>query len=82
MESKGLRPDQVAKVIGYADQSLLNPNDPLDTANRRISILVRFLTTPAEAAAQSADSKTGPSAGLRTGVPDKPSAKGRSAEKG
>lgn len=42
----GLRPDQVARVIGFADQDLSNPKDPLDTANRRISILVRFLTPP------------------------------------
>jgi len=42
----GLRRNQVARVIGFADQDLLNPKDPLDTANRRISILVRFLTPP------------------------------------
>ena len=51
MEEAGLRPHQVARVIGYADQHLFNSKDPLDTANRRISILVRFLTTPGEAAA-------------------------------
>lgn len=45
----GLRPDQVARVIGFADQDLSNPKDPLDTANRRISILVRFLTPPTDA---------------------------------
>jgi len=47
----GLRQNQVARVIGFADQDLLNSKDPLDTANRRISILVRFLTTPTKAAA-------------------------------
>ena len=45
----GLHPDQVARVTGFADQDLLNPKDPLDTANRRISILVRFLTPPTDA---------------------------------
>jgi hypothetical protein len=39
----------VARVIGFADQDLSNPKDPLDTANRRISILVRFLTPPPDA---------------------------------
>ncbi|MGB4783054.1 flagellar motor protein MotB [Candidatus Methylomirabilis sp.] len=47
----GLRLNQVARVIGFADQDLLNSKDPLDTANRRISILVRYLTTPTKAAA-------------------------------
>jgi len=42
----GLHLNQVARVTGFADQDLLNPKDPLDTANRRISILVRFLTPP------------------------------------
>lgn len=45
----GLRSDQVARVIGFADQDLSNPKDPLDTANRRISILVRFLSPPPDA---------------------------------
>lgn len=64
MEEAGLRLNQVTRVIGFADQHLLNPKDPLDTANRRISILVRYLATPTEAAA--------PSTGLRTGLPIKP----------
>lgn len=53
MEGKGLRLDQIAQVIGYADQSLLNPNDPFDTVNRRISILVRFLEHSAQPSALS-----------------------------
>jgi len=60
MEEAKLRPHQVSKVIGYADQHLFNPTNPLDTANRRISILVRFLATSAEAT---------PSAGIRTVAP-------------
>ncbi|MDD5558306.1 flagellar motor protein MotB [Candidatus Methylomirabilis sp.] len=64
IEEAGLRPNQVARVIGYADQHLLNPKDPLDTANRRISILVRYLTT--------STGTTPPTTGLRIGLPIKP----------
>lgn len=70
MEEAGLRRNQVSRVIGYADQHLFNPTDPLDTANRRISILVRYLASPTEASA--------PSAGLRTGLPADPATKGKS----
>ncbi len=42
LDNNGLRPDQVASVVGYADRRLANRSDPLDAANRRISIIVRF----------------------------------------
>lgn len=42
LDHHGLRPDQVASVVGYADRRLANRSDPLDAANRRISIIVRF----------------------------------------
>jgi chemotaxis protein MotB len=42
LDNSGLRPDQVASVVGYADRRLANRADPLDAANRRISIIVRF----------------------------------------
>jgi chemotaxis protein MotB len=42
LEAGGLRPDQVAQVVGYADRHLASRNDPWDAANRRISIIVRF----------------------------------------
>ena len=45
LDNNGLRPDQVATVVGYADRRLANPSDPLDAANRRISIVVRFQQT-------------------------------------
>jgi chemotaxis protein MotB len=37
----GLSRKQVSEVRGYADTRLKNPADPLDPANRRISILVK-----------------------------------------
>jgi chemotaxis protein MotB len=42
LDLHGLRPGQVASVVGYADRQLANRADPLDAANRRISIIVRF----------------------------------------
>ena len=40
---RGLRPDQVEQVRGFADQHLRNPADPMDPANRRISLIVQYV---------------------------------------
>jgi chemotaxis protein MotB len=40
MEANGLSPHQVTQVRGFADQRLRNEQDPLDPANRRISVIV------------------------------------------
>ena len=45
----GLRPDQVTQVRGFADQQLRNLKDPLDPANRRISIIVQYTSDSDEA---------------------------------
>ncbi len=45
LEENGLWPGQVSSVIGYADRKLKNPNNPFDSSNRRISILVEYLPT-------------------------------------
>jgi len=52
MMQNGLREDQVVEVRGFADQRLRNPNNPADAANRRISLIVRYLEGqgPAQAA--------------------------------
>ena len=42
LDTSGLRADQVASVVGYADRRLANRSDSLDSSNRRISITVRF----------------------------------------
>ena len=39
----GLQPNQVEQVRGFADQHLRNPADPMDPANRRISLIVQYL---------------------------------------
>jgi len=46
LEPEGLRPTQVIRVVGYADRQLANRDDPLDAANRRISIIVKSQRRP------------------------------------
>jgi chemotaxis protein MotB len=43
MQGNGIRPDQVMQVRGFADQRLRKPTEPLDPANRRISLIVQYL---------------------------------------
>ncbi len=43
LQSNGIRLDQITQVRGFADQRLRKPNDPLDPANRRISLIVQYL---------------------------------------
>jgi chemotaxis protein MotB len=45
MQQSGLRTDQVSQVRGFADQRLRNLKDPLDPSNRRISIIVQYLSS-------------------------------------
>jgi chemotaxis protein MotB len=47
MQDSGLRSNQVSQVRGYADQKLRVPTDPLDPSNRRISLIVQYLTVDA-----------------------------------
>lgn len=44
MLAHGLKPDQVSQVRGYADQQLRHPENPESPANRRISVIVQYLT--------------------------------------
>lgn len=44
MQAAGLRPDQVDQVRGFADQRLRSPQDPLEASNRRVSIIVQYIT--------------------------------------
>lgn len=49
LEANGLGDGRIGEVRGYADHDLRNPKNPLDRANRRISILLPFSTpTPEE----------------------------------
>jgi len=44
MQANGLRADQISQVRGFADQMLRRPQAPLDPANRRISVIVQYVT--------------------------------------
>jgi chemotaxis protein MotB len=46
MQASGLHADQVAEVRGYGDQNLRLPSKPFDPSNRRITIVVHYVTVP------------------------------------
>jgi chemotaxis protein MotB len=50
MQQNGARQDQVSQVRGYADQRLRNIKDALDPSNRRISVIVQYMESNADAA--------------------------------
>lgn len=43
LQAHGVRPEQVVEVRGYADQKLLDANNPESARNRRVSLVVKFL---------------------------------------
>src|SRR5712664_1235796 len=45
MAQSGLRSDQVSQVRGFADQRLRNLKDAKDPSNRRISIIVQYISS-------------------------------------
>jgi chemotaxis protein MotB len=48
MESSGLQTGQVAQVRGFADRRLRNSDLSTDPSNRRVSVIVQYMETPAE----------------------------------
>jgi chemotaxis protein MotB len=46
MQQNGVGVAQVSQVRGYADQLLRKPNAPLDSSNRRISLIVQYQVKP------------------------------------
>lgn len=48
LEANCVKPEQIRRVIGFADTELLVPGDPYSPANRRISITVLRLTESSE----------------------------------
>jgi hypothetical protein len=46
MTRNGFREDQVTRVRGFADQRLRKPDAPLDSLNRRISLIVQYQEKP------------------------------------
>jgi chemotaxis protein MotB len=57
MQQAGLRPDQVSQVRGFADQRLRNLKNPLDPSNRRISIIVQYMSNDAGTESSGDDAK-------------------------
>jgi chemotaxis protein MotB len=75
MQQKGLAPDQVTQIRGYADQRLRKPNDPLDPANRRITVIVQFIVKPhtgEDAPTEAELAKDGDKAAPKEGAPVAP----------
>ncbi|HTS66337.1 MAG TPA: flagellar motor protein MotB [Candidatus Acidoferrales bacterium] len=52
METRGVRSEQVGQVRGYAERQLRHPEDPKAASNRRISVIVQYLTPPTYTRAQ------------------------------
>ncbi|HEX3353087.1 MAG TPA: flagellar motor protein MotB [Terriglobales bacterium] len=44
MQHDGLGPDQVSQVRGFADQKLRKKDNPLDPSNRRITLIVQYVS--------------------------------------
>ncbi|MDE3165036.1 MAG: OmpA family protein [Acidobacteriota bacterium] len=49
MEGNGIQPQQVTQVRGFADRDLRHPDDPQAASNRRVSVIVQYLTPPPKA---------------------------------
>ncbi|MGD0793055.1 MAG: flagellar motor protein MotB [Terriglobales bacterium] len=73
MQQAGLGGDQVSQVRGFADQRLRNVKDPLDPANRRVSIIVQYISS-------NTDEAQSPGEGAKESEEGKPSAAGAKAE--
>ena len=46
METNGIRHDQVVQVRGYADHNLRKPLQPLDSSNRRVTVIIQYVNKP------------------------------------
>ncbi len=56
MTAHGVKPEQISQVRGYADRQLRHPDNPESPSNRRISLIVQYLTGPDAKAAPDASS--------------------------
>ena len=75
MQQSGLRPDQVSQVRGFADQRLRNLKNALDPSNRRISIIVQYISS-------NTDEAESPGGDKKESEEGKPSGAGAKAESG
>jgi len=78
MQQSGLRSDQVSQVRGFADQRLRNLKDSLDPSNRRVSIIVQYMSNTNDAGESIGDGKE--SGAGKLPATGKPAATGGQAE--
>jgi chemotaxis protein MotB len=79
LQSHGVRADQVVEVRGFADMLPRDAANPLDPANRRISVIVKYLDQqPSEGYANAGAVETGASTGA-AGEPTKSPEAGKPA---
>jgi len=52
VQESGVSMDQIAQVRGFADRHLRNFKDPMDPANRRVSVIVQYAEAPVAGAAK------------------------------
>ncbi|MDQ3819897.1 MAG: OmpA family protein [Acidobacteriota bacterium] len=60
LEASCVQPEQIHRVVGYADTELFDPADPYAAANRRISITVMRINSTAAEPATNPNSATAP----------------------
>jgi len=85
MQNSGLRKDQVSQVRGYADQKLRVPDNPTDPSNRRISLIVQYLTVAPPAPPANVKPEPASHAGLEAAkrpVPSRPNNSAKSTPPG
>lgn len=46
LETNGISPDRIARVVGYADTELFNKENPRDPRNRRMSLILLYADKP------------------------------------
>jgi len=71
LQENGVRPDQIMQVRGFADQRLRKPDAPFDPSNRRISLIVQYLTKKEDLGGPSAEL---PTEGAKSGEVETPKA--------
>lgn len=58
MVANGVKDERIAQVRGFAERQLRHPETPLAASNRRVSVIVQYLTaTPEEAATEVEEAK-------------------------
>ncbi len=71
MQASGVGLGQIAQVRGFADMRLRKPDDPFDSSNRRISIIVQYVEKNGdEENKESSSEESKPSAGTEDKKPE------------